>query len=145
MKTLTDQALISSAITPAAGVAGTADIEGTIIDMKGYDSVLMIAYFGAITGGAVTTIKARQGADSGLSDAADIEGSSQTVADDDDNEIFFIDLKEVQKRYVQLYVDRGTANAVVGGAVYLRYNARRPPVTQTVNGEKVNPAVAGTA
>jgi len=121
--------LISSAITPAAGVAGTTDINGTTLDMKNYEGVLMVARMGVITATAVTSIKAQQGDESDLSDAADLLGTGITIAADDDNEIFVIDLGKPSKRYVRLVCDRGTANAVID-ATYIQYTGKKAPVTQ---------------
>lgn len=138
---------ISSAVTPTAGVAATTAIEGTILDMAGYEGVLVIVRMGAITTNAVTSIKMRQGADSALGDAADLAGTSQTIADSDDGEIFYIDLFRPEERYVQLYVSRGTQNAVVASAEYIQYGPKAAPVTQPsgTNGEThVSPA-EGTA
>lgn len=138
---------ISSAITPTAGVAAATDIEGTALDMQGFDGVLIVVRFGAITGGAATSIKAQEGNESDLSDAADLEGTSQTIADDDDDQTFYIDLCRPLKRYVRLYVDRATQDAVVASASYIQYGASKTPTTQgtNVSGElHVSPA-EGTA
>lgn len=138
---------ISSAVTPTAGVAGTTAIEGSIVDMSGYEGVLMIVRMGAITTNAVTSIKAQQGAAAAMGDAADLEGTSQTIADSDDDEIFYIDIFRPQERYVRLYVSRATQNAVVASAEYIQYGPKAAPVTQPTgtNGEThVSPA-EGTA
>lgn len=138
---------ISSAVTPTAGAAGTTDIEGTILDMSGYEGVLVIVRMGAITSGAATSIKMQQDTDAAMGSAADLEGTSQTIADDDDGEIFYIDLYKPQERYVRLYVDRATQNAVVASAEYIQYEPKASPVTQPTgtNGEThVSPA-EGTA
>lgn len=138
---------ITQAITPTNGAAATTDIEGVTLDMSGYEGVLMVCTFGEITGSAVTSIKAQQGAESDLSDAADLLGTAQTVADSDDEDIFYIDLYRPQERYVRLYVDRATQNAVVASATYIQYGAKKAPVSHgsTVNGEThVSPA-EGTA
>jgi hypothetical protein len=126
---LSKYAKISSAITPTVGVAGTLDITGSILDMQGYEGVLMVVRFGTITAGAVTSIKAQQGNLSNLGDAADLEGTGQDIADSDDDETFYIDLVKPTKRYVRLYVDRGTQNAVVAGANYIQYGSRKKPPT----------------
>ena len=146
-KQLSYDVKISSAIAPAAGVAGTSDIEGTTLDMKGFEGVLMVIRFGAITSGAVTSIKAQQGDESDLSDAADLEDTGQTIADDDDEETFYIDLYRPQERYVRLYVDRGTQNAVVASAHYIQYGAGLVPVTHgtAVSGETHISPDEGTA
>ncbi len=138
---------LSVAITPTDGAAGTTDIEGVTLDMQGFEGVLMMATFGAITGSAVTSIKAQQGAASDLSDAADLAGTGQTIADDDDDQTFYIDLVNPQERYVRLYVDRGTQNAVVASATYIQYRARKAPVTHGsgVSGELHVAPSEGTA
>lgn len=128
---------ITPAITPDNGTAGTTDINGATLDMQDFEGVLIEVVFGAITASAVTSIKAQQGAESDLSDAADLEGTGQTIADDDDNETFYIDLYRPQERYVRLVVDRGTQNAVVASATYYQYGARKKPVSHAtgVTGE----------
>ncbi len=126
------QVKISTAVTPAAGVAGATDINGATLDMNGYEGVLMVCRFGVITSDAVTSVKAQQGAESNLSDAADLEGTGITVADDDDNQLFVIDLYRPTEQYVRLVVDRATQNAVVAEAHYVQYGPRKKPVTNTV-------------
>ena len=139
---------ISIAIPPADGVAGTTDINGATLDMLGWDSVMMVVTFGAITSTAVTVIKAQGGAESDLSDAADLIGTGQTIADDDDEKTFYIDLNPLD-RYNRLVVDRGTANAVVASAYYIQYNGDKSklPVTHGtgVAGELHHEPIAGTA
>jgi hypothetical protein len=144
---LSKLAKISTAITPTAGAAGTSDINGSTLDMEGYESVLVIVRMGAITGSAVTSIKMQQGAASNLSDAADLEGTAQTVADDDDDETFYIDLHQPAERYVRLVVDRGTQNAVVASANYIQYNGSVFPTTHGtgVSGEFHQSPAEGTA
>jgi hypothetical protein len=123
---------VSIGITAAAGVAGTTDIEGATIDMSGYEGVLMIFTFGVITGSAVTSIKAQQDTASGMGTAADLEGTGQTIADTDDEKIFYIDLYKPEERYVRGYVDRATQNAVVTMS-YIQYGASKMPVTHGTN------------
>ena len=138
---------ISSAITPAAGVAHTDDINGTILDMMGYEGVLVVVRFGAITTSAVTSIKMQQDTAAAMGTAADLLGTSQTVADDDDNEIFYIDLFRPTERYVRLVVDRHTQTAVVASAEYIQYGPKAAPVTQPTgtSGETHISPIEGTA
>jgi len=128
---------ITPAIVPSDGVAGAAILYGETIDMANFESVLMIVTFGVITSAAVTSIKAQSGAASNLSDVADLEGTGQTVADDDDDATFYIDLVKPQERYVRLAVPRATQNAVVSSATYIKYNPRVKPTTHdtAVSGE----------
>jgi len=130
MKQLSNGVKTTIAITPTEGVAAATDLEGAVLDMANFNGVRISVLFGTITAGAVTTIKAQQGDESDGSDMADLEGTSQTVAVTDDDEMFQIDVTHPQKRYVQLYIDRATQNAVVGGAWYDQYRGRTQPVSQ---------------
>lgn len=147
MEHLIEGIKITQAITPTAGVAGTADINGATLDMAGFDGVLMRITMGAITATAVTSIKAQQGAASNLSDAADLEGTAQAIADTDDEKIFYIDIQRPAEQYVRIVVDRGTANAVVTSAEYFQYEARDKVTTQgsNVSGETFVTPDEGTA
>jgi hypothetical protein len=144
---LLKNAKLSSAITPTAGAAATTDIEGSIIDMSGFEGVAAIVRMGAITANAVTSLKMRQSDNSDMSSPGDVTGTAQTIADDDDEEIFYVELFRPAKRYVQLYIDRGTQNAVVSSAVYLQYGPRVAPVSHgaTVSGESHISPASGTA
>lgn len=144
---LIKQVKFTQAITPTNGAAGTTDINGAALDMQGFGAVLMVVTFGAITTNAVTSIKAQQGLVSNLSDAADLVGTAQTVADDDDEKTFYIDLIRPQERYVRLLVDRGTQNAVVASAYYIQYNPDNKPTVQPtgVAGEIHLDKIEGTA
>lgn len=137
---------ILSGITPTAGAAGTTPVNGTIVDMSGFEGCLMIFSFGAIVAGAVTSVKAQRGDDSGLSDAADIAGSAQTVADNTDDTVFYIDVYRPRERYVRGICSRGTQQATVQ-MTYILYGAREKPVTQPsgVSGERHVDATEGTA
>ena len=132
-----------------AVAAGTTDINGSVIDMQNWEGVMFIVLFGAITAGAVTSIKAQQGTQSDLSDAADLEGTSVSVADDDDNKAFYLDIYRPGERYVRPVVDRGTQNAVVDGIVAIQYGPRKGPSTHdstTVGGGELHVSPAeGTA
>lgn len=123
---------VSTAVTPTAGAAGTTDINGTTLDMSGFEGVLVIVRMGEITGSAVTSVKMQQGAASDLSDAADLEGTGITIADDDDGQIFMIDLYRPLERYVRLVVGRATQNAVVAAAEYVQYSPAKAPIDNNV-------------
>lgn len=138
---------ISIAIAPADGAAGKDDINGAILDMQGFESVMAIVTFGTITSGAVTSIKMQQDTDSAMGTAADLLGTGQTIADADSEKTFYIDLVKPQERYVRLVVDRGTQNAVVASATYLQYNGVKKPVSHgtNVSGESFSSPAEGTA
>ena len=135
-------------VTVTAGAAGTSDINSTAVDMAGFEGVMFLVQMGAIVSGAVTSVKVQQSDDDGSSDDyTDVEGTAQTVADNDDEEVFYVDVFRPRKRYVRLVVDRGTQNATCS-AVAVKYGpTRKMPTTHGtgVNGEThVSPA-EGTA
>jgi len=123
---------IVQAITVTAGAAGTTAINGTAIDMAGYDGVIFVVQFGAIVAGAVTSIKVQQDTTSAFGAAADLAGTGQTVADTDDDKVFYVDVKAPREDFVRLVVSRGTANATVAAMAYL-YGARSRPTTHGTN------------
>lgn len=148
MNHLSDEVKSTIAITAANGVAATTDINGVTLDMAGFDGLYTEVAFGAITSGAVTSIKLQCGAASDLSDAADVEGTAQTVADTDDGKIFIIDVRHLPGRYARVVVDRGTQNAVVALAIYKQYAAKSLPVSQSSDIDTLEQFVApqyGTA
>lgn len=138
---------IVNAIAPADGVAATSDINGAILDMAGFEGVLAVITFGAITSGAVTSIKMQQDTAAAMGGAADLTGTGQTIADTDDEKTFYIDLHNPEERYVRLVVDRGTQNAVVASAIYIQYGAKAKATTQgtNVSGESFSRIAEGTA
>lgn len=110
-----------------AQAAGATNVNSAVVDMQGYDGVMFLAAFGAIVSGAVTSIKAQQGQASNLSDAADLAGTSITVADTDDNKVAVLDIYRPQERYVRVAVLRATQNATVDGVIAIRYKGRKAP------------------
>jgi len=75
-------------------------------------------------------------------------GTSQTVAEDDDNQIVITEIVRPQKQYVAHVVDRGTQNAVVDFLIAEIYFKRKQPVTQdalVVAVEVHNSPAEGTA
>ena len=113
-----------------ATAAGTTDINSTVIDMQGYEGVELVVMFGTISAGAVTSVKAQQGTLSDGSDMVDLEDTSVSIADSDDNGVVLLDIYQPKERYVMLVVNRGTADAVIDGAIAIQYDAKEVPVTQ---------------
>ena len=113
--------------------AASADRNGAVIDMQGFEGVLMCIKFGDIAGGAVTSIKAQQ--DTALAfnvDAQDLLGTGQTVADSDDNQIFIIDLVKPLERFVRMVVDKDTSNNTQEMAWYIQYAPGKRPQSNNV-------------
>jgi hypothetical protein len=111
---------------------GSADRNGATLDMQGFEGVLIVFKFGDIASGATTSVKAQQGAASNLSDAADLEGTGITVAADDDNQIFVIDLYKPQERYIRGVVDKDASNNTEEMAWYIQYGPTEKPCDNNV-------------
>lgn len=130
-----------------AAAAGTSDIDSSSVDMQGYEGVRFTVLFGAIVASAATTVKAAQSADD--STFNDLLGSAQTVADDDDNQAFIIDIWRPIDRYVRCTVTRATQNSTVDGIIAEQYGPRVLPPTNdssTVGGQEIHTSPAeGTA
>lgn len=124
---LSKEVKITQAITATDGAAGTTAINGATLDMSGWEGVLMVVNMGAITASAVTSINAAQSAASNFAGDADLLGSGQSIADDDDENTYYIDVYKPSDRYVRLEVARATANAVVSSATYIQYGPRTKP------------------
>lgn len=146
MNQLSSSTIISSAITPTAGVAGTSAITSTVIDSANADGVLFVVRMGAITTGAVTSVKA-QHSEVFASGYEDIADTNQVIADTADDSHVVLDLRRPDKRYVRIVVSRATQNAVVASATALVYGARSQPVTQPAGTalEAFSDAISGTA
>lgn len=133
-----------------AVAAGTDDTQdGTVLDMSGWDGVVFIALFGTLTATAVTDIRAREGDESDLSDAADLVGTKVSLtATTHDNLAGILDVYRPLKRYIRVRVTRATANAVIDGIIAIQYRGKKAPVTQgstiAVTELHVSP-IAGTA
>ena len=138
---------ISQGMTTTAGAAGTTAINGATLDLANFEEVCVIIQFGTIVSGAATSIKWQEGDASNLSDAADVVGTSQTIADTDDDKTFYINIVKPKKRYGRAVISRATQNATVGSMTYIQCDPRTKPVTHgtSVSGEFwVSPAL-GTA
>lgn len=108
-----------------AVAAGQTAQNSTGVDMTGWDGVMFIVSFGAITASAVTSCHMAQG-DTLSGSYADLTGTSISVADDDDNQIVILNLEKPIDRFVRCEISRGTADAVIDGVVALQYKGNRP-------------------
>ncbi len=132
-----------------ASAAGTSDVTSSSIDMAGYDSVMFGVLFGAIVSGAVTSIKVRQDTVTGMGSAADLTGTSITVADTDDNKITLTEIFRPLERFLDVVVSKATQNSTVDGIFAIQFNASGLPTTQdattTLGNELHLSPVEGTA
>ena len=119
-----------SAITPTAGAAGTSTITGSTIDSANAQGVLFVVRMGTVVSGAVTSFKVQHSDTTTSGDFVDVAGTSQTIADTDDDGIFVSDIKKPAKRYVRVVISRATQNATVASAEALVYGLRSLPFSQ---------------
>ena len=131
-------------VTITAGAAGTSAINSSVIDFADCEGALIMVQTGAIVSGAVTSFKFQGGATT--SPTTDIEGTNQTIADDDDDKVFYLDIRRPQHRYGRIVISRATQNATVS-AVAVLYGCRNQPTAQAtgVSGEVWSAPAAGTA
>lgn len=135
------KATLTKRIKPDASgytvAAGTSDVNSDIVDTQGYEGVRFIAMFGAITSGAVTSLKVQQNTANSGTGMADLEGTNIAVADDDDNQIAITDIIHPTERYLRVAFDRGTQNAVIDGLIVELYGPRTLPVAQDTSGSVI--------
>jgi hypothetical protein len=113
--------------------AATTDVTNmTSVDMVGYNSLTLMVSAAAITTGAVTKVKMQQSSDDGVADGySDLEGTSVTIADDSDNKMVVLEVKDPQKRYLKPVITRGTQNAAFEGVFAIQIGAKVLPVSQS--------------
>ena len=142
---LTSNVKIVSCITPAAGAAGTSAITGSTIDTANAEGVLIALHMGPIVSGAVTSVKVMAGETT--TPTTDLAGTSISIADTQDNEIIYVDVKRPQHRFMALCVTRGTQNATVGSAIAYVYGQRESGFSQPagVTGKVLASPSAGVA
>jgi hypothetical protein len=135
------------AISNTAGASGTTPINGSIVDLSGFENIMFVAIMGPITAGALTSMKMQRDTDSAGGTMADITGSAQTISDTSDGQVFICDILRVSERYARGVISRGTQVATVQYAFYCLYGAREEPVTQPAgfNIERSKDSTEGTA
>ena len=114
-----------------ASAAAQTAINSDSVDMAGWEGVLFFTTVLAITSAAVTSINAAQAITSGGS-YADLLGTKVAIADDDDNQTFFLDIYRPREQFVRLEVARATQDSAFGEIYALQYGAKKRPYTQNV-------------
>lgn len=115
----------------AAVAAGTSAIQSDAVDMAGFEGVVFLTLFGAITSGAVTSVEVQQSATAALGGTEnDLAGTNIAVADDDDDQVVVHDIFRPSSRYVNVQINRATQNAVIDGVIAIQYG---PAVIPTTN------------
>lgn len=106
-----------------ATIAGTSAVNGSEVDMSGFEGVIFIAKIG--TAAADNGIKVQQDTATGMSGAADLEGTSNLS--DGTEETLITDIYRPREQFVRPVVVRGTSTTVE--SVYaIQYGAATCPV-----------------
>jgi hypothetical protein len=93
-------------VAAAAGAATTA-VNGSAVDMEGFESVVFLGSFG--TAAADNTLKA-QASDDGSTGWADITGAITAPGGTDG--VQFLEVVRPQKRYIRVVATRGTSSTL---------------------------------
>jgi hypothetical protein len=146
MKNFSTDCKIVIASTTTACASGTSDVTSDAIDTAGFEGCTFIVPMGAITSTAVTSIKVQQCDTSGGS-YSDLTGTAQTIADTDDDKLFYATVIRPREQYLKLVLDRGTAAATAGGIIAVLWGAANKPTTHgtNVSGETAYGVAEGTA
>lgn len=131
-RNITRFAAIDVAVAPAG--AGTTAVNGATLDTAGAESIVFAVHFGAITGGATTSLKLQTGSASDGSDMADVSGTTVAIPDTGSNKVAYsAELHRPAKRYARVVVVRGTQNAVVNGGVAILTRLSLTPTATRAN------------
>ena len=126
--------LNNSKITECLAYAsGTAVRSGATLDMLGYDGVLIIMKTATIAASAVGDLHAETSTDSGFSGGTDLIGTAIVTANDDDDQLFVLDIYKPLERYIRGVVTKDTSNAMAETVNYIQYNIRKGPVDNEVD------------
>lgn len=108
---------------------GITTINGAILDMEGYEGVMFISQSGTITDGNLV-LKAQDGAQANLSDAADLAGTATQLNNGQNGVASILDIFRPIKRYIRAVLVRGgAAGAVIDSVIAIQYGAKKQPVT----------------
>ena len=111
----------------ATASAGTSDVNGATLDMQGYDGVMFVASLG--TAAADNGIKAQQGEQSNMSDAADLAGTQ--VLSDGTQADLVLDIYRPLERYVRAVAVRGTSSTLEAMWAFQYAGSHKPDVNVT--------------
>lgn len=112
----------------AGAASGGTDVNGAAFDMAGYDGVYIFCTIATFNAG--NFLKAQQGEQANLSDAADLAGSKLAAVAN--GQVVCLDVNRPRERYVRGVVVRGGANTATGDMYYVGYKASQQPVLNLI-------------
>lgn len=113
----------------AASSAGTSTINGTTVDMTGFEGVLFVTTIGTANAGNI--FKAQIGEKADGSDAADLKGSA--VVAEGSGSVVWLDIyrADPSQKYIRPVVVRG-ASTTVGEIYAIQYESRKQAVGNNI-------------
>lgn len=121
---------VKVSLASGAAAVATTNVNGSTLDMSGFDGVVFILQAGAITDGNLA-VKAAGGAASDGSDKSDLAGTLTTITNAQDTDLAVLDLYRPLQRYVTPVIVRGgSTGAVVQGLVAIQYCGSTKPTVQ---------------
>jgi len=125
----------------ATTAAGTTTINGTTLDMEGYDGVLFVVQIGTAAADNLLKAQGSSEADGGSPDAfSDLVGSSIGAS----VPLMVLDVYRPKERYIRAVVTRGTSTTIDCGLA-IRYGARKMPCVNDVATVIASAALASPA
>jgi hypothetical protein len=119
-------------VSPSAAAATTA-INGSILDMAGFDSVLFIALLGDVTDTSALALTAQTNSVNSGTGMRTLAGSAAFTAGatNADNNMLALEVHKPRERFIRPVLARATANAVVDGIIAVQFNAKDVPPGQS--------------
>jgi hypothetical protein len=107
----------------ASQATATTEVVSDVVDMQGYEGVVMITTIG--TANAGNYLKAKQDAVVGMTGAVDLAGKKivATAA----NEVVWLDIYRPTDRYITANIIRAGATTVTGDIYAIQYGGRKYP------------------
>ena len=127
----------------AVSAANNTDDNSSRLDMTGYDGVIFMTTITDSTALGTCTLSIQENSADSDTGMTEITGATITATsasnDDLNDELLIVDCYKPQERYVQGTRVTATQNGAFGQIIAIRYNAAKPPITQstsTVAGSK---------
>jgi hypothetical protein len=107
---------------PALLDESAANALSAVVDMQGYDRVKFLVHIGAMVNGSTLDVWAVESNESNLGNSTNITSAALVqVANTANNSVQIIDIHRPAKRYTGIYMNAGTANVTLIGALAERF------------------------
>lgn len=117
----------------SAAAAGQTAVNGSLIDMAGFDGVLFIALLGTVAATSTVGLHAEQNDVNSATGVQELQGSATiAVGATNSNTAVVLDVHKPRQRYVRPVIKRGVADTVVDGVIAILYDARSKPTDHDV-------------